>query len=157
MIIRRLNRTKDPSPLEGKREKPTSASAPRLVVGFSFRLIRTSSEWNSGLKKLSSSTGEWRDRPSPSPPAGGEEALPPFQSPLPKNKLDVMRPFSRGDYFLPRSHFLVLFYFSGRMAMSSIPFPVPRLREYFLSVALFQCSCAPRLARGFSAPGWFGS
>ncbi len=31
-------------------------------------------------------------------------------------------------------------------AIRSIPSFLPRLREYFLSAALFQCSCTPRLA-----------
>ena len=40
-------------------------------------------------------------------------------------------------------------------AMSSIPSFLPRLREYLLSFALFQCSCTPRLASGLPVP--FGS
>jgi hypothetical protein len=30
-------------------------------------------------------------------------------------------------------------------AISSMPSPVPRFREYFFSLSLFQCSCTPRL------------
>ncbi len=35
----------------------------------------------------------------------------------------------------------------GLYLTSSMPLPVPRLREYFLSVGLFQCSWTPRLSR----------
>jgi len=40
---------------------------------------------------------------------------------------------------------------------SSIPLPVPRLREYCLSCGLFQCSWTPRLFRRTSFPLWLGS
>ena len=36
--------------------------------------------------------------------------------------------------------------------VSSIPWPVPRFREYFLSTALFQCSWTPRLASRLPSP-----
>lgn len=37
-------------------------------------------------------------------------------------------------------------------AINSIPFPVPRLREYFRSAALFQCSWTPKLCSGVPSP-----
>jgi hypothetical protein len=42
-------------------------------------------------------------------------------------------------------------------ATSSIPLPLPRLREYFFSCGLFQCSWTPRLASRAVAVAWFGS
>ena len=46
-----------------------------------------------------------------------------------------------------------LSYPSALIATSSIPLPVPRLREYFFSSALFQCSWTPRLASRFTGVG----
>ena len=39
----------------------------------------------------------------------------------------------------------------------SMPLPVPRLREYCLSVGLFQCSWTPRLASRSTLLAWSGS
>ena len=51
------------------------------------------------------------------------------------------------DVFSPAGLFRPTKGAPAAMVTSSIPLPVPRLRLYFLSAALFQCSCTPRLCK----------
>ena len=67
---------------------------------------------------------------------------------LPARNKDSSAKFSQIDFPLLAPSFTLT---------NSMPSPVPRLREYFRSCGLFQCSWTPRLVSRLVAVAWAGS